>query len=79
MAHPDTLSHEQPPAPAATEIMFLPIEEASRRCGMSRRTIYRMIEENQFPKPVNLSARRIAFIEAEITAWQTARIKERAA
>ena len=79
MAHSDTPLHDKPAAPAPGEIVFLPLEEVARRCGLSRRTIYNRIDENQFPKPVNLSPRRIGFIEAEVTAWQTARIKERAA
>ena len=59
--------------------MFLPIEEVARRVGLSRRTIYNRIAENQFPKPVTMTPRRIGFVETEVAAWQKARISERAA
>lgn len=43
----------------------------------SRNYIDRMIRENRFPRPVYLSPRRRAFIEAELDEWIAARAAER--
>jgi hypothetical protein len=36
-----------------------------------------MIIEGLFPKPIRISRGRVAWSEAEIAAWQRARIQER--
>ncbi|TGP50411.1 AlpA family phage regulatory protein [bacterium M00.F.Ca.ET.230.01.1.1] len=43
----------------------------------SRNYIDRLIKEDRFPKPVFLSPRRRAFVEAEIDAWVKARVEKR--
>lgn len=39
------------------------------RTGLSRSTIYLRIKEGAFPKPVNLGARAVGWVEAEIQEW----------
>lgn len=73
MAHSDTQEH-QPPTP-----IFLPIEEVVRRCAISRRTVYNLIDSGEFPKPVKIGDRRVAFVEAEVVQWQQRKMKERRA
>lgn len=58
-------------------VVFLPLKEVIRRTGVSRTSIYRMFDKNQFPRPVNLSESRIAFVESEVIAWQAERLAER--
>ena len=43
----------------------------------SRSTLQSMIEEGLFPKPIRVSRGRVAWSEAEIAAWQQARMRER--
>lgn len=82
MTHNGTLAH-QPPTEAAIPaesdaIVFLPIEEVGRRIGVSRRTIYNLIKNSaEFPKPVEISDRRVGFVESEIAAWQRRKIEAR--
>ncbi len=57
---------------------FLPLREVLARTSLSRSTIYRLVSEGTFPKSIALGARR-AWLESEISAWQEARIAERAA
>lgn len=45
--------------------------------GLRRTQIEFLIEQGKFPRPVRLSARRKAWLETEIIAWQQARIAER--
>jgi prophage regulatory protein len=47
------------------------------RTGLSRSTIYQMMQEGRFPKAVRLSARAVAWPEAEINDWLNARLSER--
>lgn len=52
--------------------------EVERRTSLKRSTIYARMKEGTFPKPVSLG-RTVAWVEAEVDAWITARIKARQA
>jgi len=45
--------------------------------GLPRSTIYDMIADGRFPKPVKIGPKVAAWRESEIIAWQQARIAER--
>jgi prophage regulatory protein len=45
-------------------LILLP--EVIRRTGIPRATIYEMMRDGLFPKPVQLTARRVAWVESEI-------------
>lgn len=40
-----------------------------QRTGLSRSTIYLRAAKGTFPKPVNLGARAVGWIEAEVDDW----------
>jgi|AntDeeMinimDraft_4_1070355.scaffolds.fasta_scaffold00746_7 prophage regulatory protein len=40
-----------------------------QRCAMSNSTLYRMIESGDFPPPVQVSKRSVAWVEHEIDEW----------
>lgn len=48
---------------------ILRLPEVMTRTGLSRSTIYLRISQDNFPKPVNLGARAVGWIEAEINDW----------
>ncbi len=48
---------------------FLKISEVVDLVGVSRATIYRMIDSGAFPRPVRVSAMRVVWVKAEIDAW----------
>lgn len=54
-------------------ILRLPLVKA--RTGLSRSTIYLRVKEGAFPKPVNLGARAVGWIESEIDDWLNKQIK----
>jgi prophage regulatory protein len=58
---------------ADTTILRLPAVRA--RVGLSRSTIYQRISDGTFPKPVNLGARAVGWLEDEISLWLAARIQ----
>ena len=45
------------------------------RTGLARSTIYQYIKDGVFPKPVQLGPRAVGWIESEVSAWITERIK----
>ena len=49
---------------------LLSLKETAKKCGISTRTIYRMIESGgTFPKPSKPYGRRHYFVESEIDQW----------
>ena len=57
----------------ADSILRLPAVKA--RTGLSRSTIYQRVAEHTFPPPVNLGARAVGWLEAEIDAWLAAQVE----
>ena len=47
------------------------------RIGLRTTQLYQLVKDNQFPKPVPLGKRAVAWVEAEVDAWIEARIQER--
>jgi prophage regulatory protein len=43
--------------------------------GLSRATIYQMMREGRFPKPVKISVRAVGWIEHEIQEWLMKRVE----
>ena len=54
-------------------------EQLLRRCdveniiGLSRSAIYALMEEGQFPRPVRIGKRAVAWRRSEIEAWMASR------
>ena len=51
--------------------------EVERRTGLSRSSIYRLLEFNRFPRPIRIGDRTVAWVEGEIDGFISARIAER--
>lgn len=47
------------------------------RTGLSRSTIYLRIQEGTFPRPINLGARAVGWLESEVTEWIAERVAAR--
>ena len=56
---------------------ILPIDQVLDRTGLSRRTLYTEISEGRFPKPVQLTTRRVGWPEADVEAFLTSKIAAR--
>jgi prophage regulatory protein len=56
---------------------FLRSAQVQALTGVPRSTRYELIARGEFPKPIKLSRRLVAWSAAEITAWQTSRIAAR--
>lgn len=47
--------------------------DVEARTGLSRSTIYDWMKKGEFPQPVKLGARLVAWRESDITAWLESR------
>ncbi|MFS2004591.1 helix-turn-helix transcriptional regulator [Duganella sp. CT11-25] len=58
-------------------IRLIRLKEVLRICGMSRSTLYNNIKERQFPEPIRISTRSVAWLQSEVLEWAELRIKLR--
>jgi prophage regulatory protein len=59
------------------KLTILRRKQVEARTGLSRSTIYLRIQEGSFPRPINLGARAVGWLENEIEAWLTACVENR--
>jgi prophage regulatory protein len=50
--------------------------DVEKMVGLSRSTIYAMIAEGNFPRPVKLGKRAVGWREGDLTAWLDSRETE---
>lgn len=58
-------------------IRILPIDQVLDRTGLSRRTLYTEISEGRFPKPIQLTTRRVGWPEVDVETWLSEKIAAR--
>lgn len=58
----------------ATPIRMLRLSQVAAITGLSKTKIYQLQIQGDFPMRVQLSARRVAWVEAEVQSWLAARI-----
>jgi prophage regulatory protein len=59
----------------AAQPMLLRLPMVMRITGLARSTIYKLISQNQFPVPVKLSKRAVAWLPSEIESWVSSRVR----
>lgn len=57
-----------------TNERFLSPNKVAELTSLHRTSIYRKVAAKQFPAPVRLGLRRIAFRESEVRAWMAERV-----
>ena len=67
----------QPPgvAESGAGARLLSWAQVKDRVGLSRSTVWRLIQERSFPPSVRISKGRVAWVAADIEAWMAARIR----
>ena len=50
-------------------------KEVQAKTGLGASSIYAMMQQGTFPKAINISERRVAWIESDIDLWISERIK----
>ena len=46
------------------------------RTGLGRSSIYAMVADGKFPRPIKLGPRAVGFLASEVDAWVAARVTE---
>ena len=65
-----TLSKEQ----QTENVRLIRRKEVQAKTGLGASSIYAMMQQGTFPKAVNISERRVAWIESDIDQWISERI-----
>jgi prophage regulatory protein len=53
--------------------ILLKIRSVKDACALSRSELYRRMRNGEFPKPVAVGARAVAWRQSEVSAWIAAR------
>lgn len=61
-------------AQRTTPIRMLRLSQVATITGLSKTKIYQLQNEGDFPMRVQLTPRRVAWVESEVQAWLAARI-----
>lgn len=62
-------------APSTTDdVAFLRLPEVKAMIGLSKSSLYALIKEKQFPAPVRLGTRAVAWVKSEVRQWAAARV-----
>lgn len=56
---------------------FLSLDEVMTKTGLKRSTIYNQMRLGRFPKNIEISSNRIAWLESEVIIWMTTKINQR--
>ncbi|QWC88282.1 helix-turn-helix transcriptional regulator [Cupriavidus metallidurans] len=54
---------------STTSRLLLRLDDVLLRVGLSRSTVYRLVAAHQFPTPVRLGTRSVAWRAEEVQAW----------
>jgi prophage regulatory protein len=61
--------------PAAQSPVIVRLPGVMERTGLARSTIYHMLGQGEFPRPITLSQRAVGWISSEVDEWLLSRIQ----
>jgi len=53
---------------------FLRRPEVQRQTGLSRSSLYRLISQDLFPRPIGLSAKTVGWLQSQVDHWMASRV-----
>jgi prophage regulatory protein len=56
-------------------VALLRLPQVKQRTGLSRSTIYALAARGEFPRPISLGRRSVAWVASEISQWVSDRIR----
>ncbi len=64
-------------ATTTQQTRFIKLPKVEATTSLKKPTIYRMIKEGKFPRPVKLNKRSVAWVECEVLDWQEKKMAAR--
>jgi prophage regulatory protein len=58
----------------ADEVIFLRLPKVKALTGLSKSSLYELIRDNNFPAPIHLGPRTVAWVSSEVRQWAAERI-----
>ncbi|GAB2490499.1 hypothetical protein GCM10027082_46900 [Comamonas humi] len=55
----------------------LKLKEVLVKTSLGKTTLYALLKQSQFPKPINLGLRAVGWLESDIDAWILEKIRAR--
>lgn len=52
-----------------SSLRLLRLRQVMSITGLARSTVYKYCSENNFPKPIQLGKRNVAWVESEVQKW----------
>lgn len=59
---------------SADEVIFLRLPKVKALTGLSKSSLYELIRDNNFPAPIHLGPRTVAWVSSEVRQWAAERI-----
>lgn len=56
---------------------FIRLDELISKTGLGRSTIYRMMDNGEFPKPISLTSNKVAWLQSEVNNWMQSKVEQR--
>jgi len=57
------------------DVTFIRLPEVKAVTGLSKTSLYALIKEKNFPAPVRLGPRAVAWVKSEIRQWAVERVR----
>ena len=58
-----------------SQYQLIRLPQVKEITGLGKSTIYRLIEEGDFPKQVSLGARSVAWVKSQVEDWCLSKVK----
>jgi prophage regulatory protein len=62
---------------AMEQTVIIRLPELRKRIGLGRSSIYALVKQGSFPRPIRLSRRAVGWSLAEVEAWLQSRAAQR--
>jgi len=62
---------------STTDITFMRLPAVKLATGLSKSSLYSLIRSGDFPTPIQLGPRMVAWVKEEVQAWAAERVRVR--
>lgn len=57
------------PQPNSSHLQLMKLRQVMKMTCLARSTVYKYCADNNFPKPIKLGERNVAWLESEVREW----------